>query len=50
MNTVESFSKEEKIACTADCKKVCCKNKTEGEKVACAKECKKACCAKEAKA
>ncbi|WP_055447527.1 cation transporter [Lacinutrix mariniflava] len=50
MNTVESFSKEEKKACTADCKKDCCKNKTEGEKVACAKDCKKACCTKEVKA
>ncbi|WP_055434714.1 cation transporter [Lacinutrix algicola] len=50
MNTVESFSKEEKKACTADCKKDCCKNKTEDEKAACAKDCKKACCTKETKA
>jgi mercuric ion binding protein len=50
MKTVEAFSKEEKKACAADCKKDCCKNKTEAEKMACAKDCKKACCAKETKA
>ncbi|WP_290700910.1 heavy metal-associated domain-containing protein [Lacinutrix sp.] len=47
MKTVDAFSKK---ACAADCKKDCCKNKTEAEKMACAKDCKKACCAKEAKA
>ncbi|MEJ6792844.1 MAG: heavy metal-associated domain-containing protein [Lacinutrix sp.] len=50
MKTVNDFSKEEKKACAADCKKECCKNKTEAEKTACAKDCKKACCAKETKA
>lgn len=47
MKTVEAFSKK---ACKADCKKDCCKNKTDEEKKACAKDCKKACCAKAEKA
>ena len=47
MNTVDAFSKSKKT-CAADCKKDCCKNKT--EKKACAKDCKKACCTKKAKA
>ncbi len=47
MKTVDAFSKE---ACKADCKKDCCKNKTETEKKACAKDCKKVCCAKAEKA
>lgn len=44
MKTVEDFSA--KKACTADCKKDCCANKTEAEKIACKADCKKACCAK----
>lgn len=47
MKTVDTFSKG---ACKADCKKDCCKNKTEAEKKACSKDCKKVCCAKEEKA
>lgn len=50
MKTVDAFSTAEKKACAADCKKDCCKNKTETKKMACAKDCKKACCAKEVKA
>ncbi len=50
MKIVEDFGKEAK-PCSADCKKECCKDKTEAEKLACAKDCKKPCCteAKEAK-
>lgn len=47
MKTVDAFSKKE---CKTDCKKECCKNKTEAEKKACAKDCKKACCTKVEKA
>ncbi|WP_452222764.1 cation transporter [Lacinutrix chionoecetis] len=50
MKTVDDFSKAENKACAADCKKDCCKDKTEAEKMACAKDCKKACCSKEGKA
>ncbi|MFD2543205.1 heavy-metal-associated domain-containing protein [Lacinutrix gracilariae] len=48
MKTVTSFS--DKKACSADCKKDCCANKTDAEKKACSKDCKKACCADKAKA
>ncbi|MBU2938989.1 cation transporter [Lacinutrix sp. C3R15] len=48
MKTVTDFS--DKKACSADCKKACCANKTEAEKKACSKDCKKACCADKAKA
>ncbi len=41
MHNVDKFSKKE---CALDCKKDCCKNKTEAEKTACTKDCKKACC------
>lgn len=44
MKTVEDFSTEKKMTCDKDCKKDCCKDKTDAEKVACAKDCKKACC------
>ncbi|MEL0455006.1 heavy metal-associated domain-containing protein [Flavobacteriaceae bacterium SZ-1-7] len=44
MKTVDAFSNAK--ACSADCKKACCANKTEEEKTACAKDCKKACCSK----
>jgi len=47
MKTVNAFSKK---ACAKECKKDCCKNKTEAEKKACAKDCQKACCAKAEKA
>ena len=47
MKTVDAFTKG---ACKADCKKDCCKNKTEAEKKACTKDCKKECCAKAEKA
>lgn len=43
MKIVEDFSKES-ILCAADCKKECCKGKTEAEKRSCSKDCTKACC------
>lgn len=43
MKKVESFSNE-KEPCPEDCKKDCCKNKTEAEKMACAEGCTKDCC------
>ncbi|WP_341215643.1 heavy metal-associated domain-containing protein [uncultured Wocania sp.] len=48
MKTVEGFST--KKACTADCTKPCCANKTDAEKKACAADCKKACCVEKAEA
>lgn len=48
MKTVDAFSSKE--ACTSDCIKACCANKTKAEKTACAADCKKACCAKEEEA
>lgn len=48
MKTVDSFAT--KKACTADCNKACCANKTEAEKKACAADCKMACCSKEKEA
>ena len=46
MKSIDSNSA--KKACADDCKKECCKNKTEAEKKACSEECKKACCASKA--
>jgi len=45
--TVNTFTKDKKV-CEKDCKKECCKDKTEAEKKECKKECKKACCVKTA--
>lgn len=44
MKTVDTFSTKE--ACSADCKKPCCADKTEKteDKTACSKNCKKDCC------
>lgn len=47
VTTVETFSKDKK-ACSKDCKKACCTNKTATEKTSCKKDCKKACCSKSA--
>jgi Cu+-exporting ATPase len=41
ITTVDGFTKDKK-ACAKDCKKECCKDKTEAEKMSC----KKACCVK----
>ncbi|NRR91257.1 heavy-metal-associated domain-containing protein [Winogradskyella undariae] len=48
MHKVDAFGGEKK-ACSADCKKECCANKTEADKKACSKDCKKECCSKDKK-
>jgi len=49
MKTVAEFSCSKK-ACAKDCKKACCKDKTDAHKKSCDKKCEKACCKDKMKA